>query len=165
MIAALLIPMLNMSPAPTSATQKLMNLVNKFGKGDCSKNEVRRICVLTKGPTRADYVSSNYVSHAVSNFVRNSAKKSAITQPQTLKRLLTNYVKPLLKNLSFNTSIRNNTSGLKLTRLGMLLVKCWVSWLMIWANAIWWPTSCVKRFLLKHDTKLTTVSFCHCWGL
>ena len=64
-------------------------------------------------------------------------KTSAITQPQTLKGLLTNYVKLLLKRLSFNTSIWNNTSGLKLTYLGMLLVECWVRWLMTWAKGIW----------------------------
>ena len=49
-------------------------------------------------------------------------KTSAITSPQKLKELLTNCVKFLLKLLSFNTLIRNETSGLKLTRLCLLLV-------------------------------------------
>ena len=50
-----------------------MNLVDKFGEDDCSENEART-SVLTNGPTRADYLSSNHVSHAISNFFSNSAK-------------------------------------------------------------------------------------------
>ena len=111
-IAAPLTSMLRMSPTPTSATQKSMNLVDEFGGGNCGENEARAPAS-TKGPTRADYLSSDHVSYAVSNYLTPDAKK-----------LLTNYVKPLLKRLSFNTSIRNDTSGSKLTRLGMHLVGC-----------------------------------------
>ena len=54
--------------------QKLMNLVDEFGEGDYGENEVRT-STSTKGPTRADYLSSNHVSHAVCNFVSNSVKE------------------------------------------------------------------------------------------
>ena len=64
--------MLRMSTTPT--TQKLMNLVDKFGKGDCGENEAKRASASTKGPTGADYPFFNHVNHAVSNIVSNSAK-------------------------------------------------------------------------------------------
>ena len=51
-----------------------MNLIDKFGGGDCDENKVRKTSALTKGPTRADYSSFNHVSHSVSNFVSNSTK-------------------------------------------------------------------------------------------
>ena len=72
-IAAALTSMLMISLSPTLAKQKLMNLVDKFGGGNCVKNELRT-SALTKGSTRADYPFSNHASHAVSNFVSNSAK-------------------------------------------------------------------------------------------
>ena len=150
--------MLKMSLTQTSGTEKSMNLVDEFGGGDRAENEART-SVSTKGPTGADYPSFNHVSHAIRNFVSNSAKNVSNTQSQTLKALLTNYLKPLLKRLSFNNLIRNNISGLKLTRLGILLMECWVSWLMTWGNGIQWLTSYIKWFLPKLDTKLTTVSF------
>ena len=52
-----------------------MNLIDEFGEGDCGKNEARRASTSTKGPTGADYLSSNHVSHTISNIVINSAKK------------------------------------------------------------------------------------------
>ena len=64
--------MLRMSP--TSSTQKSLILVDEFGGGDCGKNEAKKASTLTKMPTGADYLSSNHVSHAVSNIVSNSAK-------------------------------------------------------------------------------------------
>ena len=64
--------MLMISPTPT--TQNLINLVDEFGGGDYDKNEVKRASASTKGPTKADYLSFNYVSHAISNIVSNSAK-------------------------------------------------------------------------------------------
>ena len=70
-IAALLTSMLKMSP--TSTTQKSMNLVDEFGGGDRGENEARRASASTKGPTKADYLSSNHVSHTISNIVGNSA--------------------------------------------------------------------------------------------
>ena len=51
-----------------------MNLVEEFGGGDRDKNEARRAFALTKGPTKADYLFSNHVSHTISNIVSNSAK-------------------------------------------------------------------------------------------
>ena len=51
-----------------------MNLEDEFGKGDHGKNEARKAFASTKGPTGKDYPSFNYVSHAVSNIVSNSAK-------------------------------------------------------------------------------------------
>ena len=111
-IVASLTSILRISPTSMSVTQKSMNLVDEFGRGDRGENEARTSASI-KGPTRADYLSSNHVSHAVSYYLT-----------QTLKRLLINYVKLLLKRLSFNTLIWNNTSGLKLTYLGMQLVGC-----------------------------------------
>ena len=61
--------MLRMSP--TSTTQKSMNLVDEFDKDDHGENEVKKAFALTKGLTGADYPSSNYVSHTVSNNVIN----------------------------------------------------------------------------------------------
>ena len=61
--------MLKMSP--TLTTQKLMDLVNEFGGSDCGENEARRASALTKGPTGADYLSSDHVSYTVSNNVSN----------------------------------------------------------------------------------------------
>ena len=51
-----------------------MNLINKFGGGDCGRNKAKKPFVLTKRPIGADYQSSDYVSHVVSNFVSNFAK-------------------------------------------------------------------------------------------
>ena len=59
----------------TSTTQKLINLVDEFGKDDCSENEARKASASTKGLTGADYPSSDYVSHTVNNIVSNFAKK------------------------------------------------------------------------------------------
>ena len=73
-IAALLTSMLRMSSAPKSAMQKLMDLIDEFGGGDHGENKARKTSASTKGPTRADYLSFDYVSHAVSNFVSTSAK-------------------------------------------------------------------------------------------
>ena len=64
--------MLKMSP--TSTTQKSINFVDEFDGGDQGKNEARKAFSLTKEPTGADYLSFNYVSHVVSNIVRNCAK-------------------------------------------------------------------------------------------
>ena len=71
-IATLLTSMLRMSL--TLTTQKLIDVVDKFGEGDYSKNEAKRTSALTKRPTGMDYLSSNYVSHAISNIVSNYAK-------------------------------------------------------------------------------------------
>ena len=64
-------PTLMLKISPISTTQKFMNLGNKFDGGDRDKNEARRASASTKGPTGADYTSSNHVSYAVSNIVSN----------------------------------------------------------------------------------------------
>ena len=76
--------MLRMSQ--TSTTQKLMNLVDEFARGDCGENEARRAFASKKRPIGADYPSSNHVSytvsnivsHTISNIVSNSAKNVSI---------------------------------------------------------------------------------------
>ena len=60
--------------SPTSTTQKLRNLVDEFDGGDRGENEVRKAFALIKGPTKADYPSSDHVNHTVSNIVSNFAK-------------------------------------------------------------------------------------------
>ena len=64
--------MLRMSLIPT--TQKLMEVVDEFGTGDCGENKVTKTSALVKKSNAADYPSSNHVSYAVSNFVSNFAK-------------------------------------------------------------------------------------------
>ena len=66
--------------------QKLMNLVDEFGRGDCNKNKVKRAFASTKEPTEVDYSSSDHVSHTVSNIISNSAKNvSNYLTPDTKK--------------------------------------------------------------------------------
>ena len=67
--------MLRMNRTPPSAMKKSMNLVGEFGRGDCGENEARAPAS-TKGPTRADYSSSDHVSNAVSNYLTPAAKKA-----------------------------------------------------------------------------------------
>ena len=50
--------------------QKSMDLVDEFGRGNCGENEARKISTLMKGPTGADYQSSNHNNYAVSNFAK-----------------------------------------------------------------------------------------------
>ena len=71
-IVALLTSMLRIRP--TSTTPKSMNLVDEFDRGFCGENEARRAFASTKRLIRADYPSSDHVSHAVSNIISNSAK-------------------------------------------------------------------------------------------
>ena len=73
-IAALPTSILRMSATPTSVTQKLMNLIDEFGRGDCGENKARKTSTPIKGLTKADYSSFNHVSHIVSNFVTNCDK-------------------------------------------------------------------------------------------
>ena len=63
--------MLEMSPTPTSTTQKSINLVDEFDEGDYDKNEAKKTSATTKELTGAYYPSSNHVSYAVSNFAKN----------------------------------------------------------------------------------------------
>ena len=62
-----------------------MNLVDEFGKGDCGENKART-SASKKRPTRADYPSSDHVSHAIRNFVSNSAKNVSNYPPPNAKR-------------------------------------------------------------------------------
>ena len=52
-----------------------MNLVDEFGKGNRGENEARTSASI-KGPTRADYLSSDHVSHAISNYLTLDTKKA-----------------------------------------------------------------------------------------
>ena len=51
-----------------------MKFVDEFGGVDYGENEAKRASASTKGPIGADYPSSDYVSHIVSNIVKKSAK-------------------------------------------------------------------------------------------
>ena len=51
-----------------------MNLIDEFIGDDRGKNKAKRAFASTKRPTGADYLSSDHVSHAVSNIISNSAK-------------------------------------------------------------------------------------------
>ena len=51
-----------------------MDLVDEFVGGNRNENKARKTFALTKRSTRADYISSNHISYAISNFVSNSAK-------------------------------------------------------------------------------------------
>ena len=71
---ASLTSMLSMSLTQTLAMQKLVNLVDEFDGSDCSENKARKTSASTKKTTKANYLCSKYVSHAVSNFVSNTSK-------------------------------------------------------------------------------------------
>ena len=60
--------------SPISTPQKLINLVDEFGEGDCGENKMKRAFPSTKEPTGANYLSFNYVNHTASNIVSNSTK-------------------------------------------------------------------------------------------
>ena len=104
--------------------QKLIDLIDKFDGGDCDENEARKTSASTKRPTKADYLSFNYVNYAVSKFISNSAKIVNNYLIPGIKRAFDQLRQAFIKALIFYTSIRNDTSGLKLTRLGILLVEC-----------------------------------------
>ena len=106
--------MLRISPTPTSATQKSMNFVDEFGKGDCAKNKVRRASASTKKPIKIDYPSSNHVSHSVSNFVSNSAKNVSdyLTSDikKTFNQLCQAFIKaPILQHFDLEQYIQVET--------------------------------------------------------
>ena len=64
--------------SPISTTQKLINMVNVFDRDNCGENKAKKTSMSTKGSTGADYLFSDHVSHAVSNFVSNLPKTLAI---------------------------------------------------------------------------------------
>ena len=68
-----------------------MDLVDEFDGSNCGENEAKRTYASTKRATRADYPSSNHVSHDVSNFVNNSAKN--------VSNYLTSYTKKTFDQL------------------------------------------------------------------
>ena len=51
-----------------------MNLVDEFGGGDCGENEAKKTSASMKRLIRVDYLSSDHVSHAISNIVSNFAE-------------------------------------------------------------------------------------------
>ena len=48
-----------------------MNLVDEFDRCNCGENEARKAFASTEMLTEADYLSSDHVSHAVSNSAKN----------------------------------------------------------------------------------------------
>ena len=101
-----------------------MDLVNEFGGDDCDENEARKISTSIKGLTGADYPSSNYVSHAVSNFVNNSAKNvNNYPTPDAKKafdQLRQSFTKaPILQHFNLEQFIRVETdaSGYAISRV------------------------------------------------
>ena len=157
-IMAPLTSMLRMSPIPTSATQKLMNLVDEFGRGDCGKNKVRT-SVLTKGPIKADYPSSNHVSHVVSNFVSNSAKNVSNYLTSDAKKAFDQLCQafteaPILQHFDPEQYIRVETDLFGHAIGGMLsqLTNDLGQWYLV-------AYFLRKMIPAKLDTKLTMVSF------
>ena len=59
----------------TPIRQKLINVIDEFGKGDCEENEAKRDSALKKEPIRVDHLSANYVSYIVSNLVSKNVSK------------------------------------------------------------------------------------------
>ena len=151
-----------MSLRPISATQKWMNLVGKFSKGDCGENELRSTSASAKGPTRADYPSSNHVSNAVSNFVSNSTKNvtnyltsDAKTAFNQLRQAFTKA--PILQHFDPKQyiHIKIDTFGQTIGQVLSQLTNDLCQWHpLVYFLQKWFP--------LKYNTKLTMVSF---WSL
>ena len=55
--------------------QKLMDVIDEFGKGDCGENEAKKASTSIKKLIGADYLSANHVSHTVSNLVSKNVSK------------------------------------------------------------------------------------------
>ena len=87
--------------SPTSTMQKLMNLVDEFGKSDHSENEAKRAFASTNEPNRADSPSFDYVSHTVSNIVSNSAKNVSNYPILDVKRAFDQLRQALIETLIF----------------------------------------------------------------
>ena len=136
-----------------------MNLVDGFSRGDCGDNEARKTSALTNRSYKVDYLSFDHASHTVSNFVSNSAKNVSNYLTPDAKRAFDQLRQAFTEVPIFQHFDPEQYIQVELICQGMLLVKCWVKWPMTWVNGIWWPTSRVKWSLLKHDTKLITVSF------
>ena len=81
--------------------QKLINLVNEFGEGDHGKNKAKRASVSTKGPTGADYQSSNHVSHTICNINSNSAKNVSNYLTSDAKKAIEQLFQAFTKALIF----------------------------------------------------------------
>ena len=99
-----------------------MDLVDEFDV--YGENEGRRTSALTKGPISADYLSSHHVSHAISNFVSNSAKNISNYLTPDAKRafdqLLQAFIEaPILQNFDPKRYIQ-----VEPMHLDMLLLEC-----------------------------------------
>ena len=95
-----------------------MNLVNEFGGGDCGENEARKASVSTKGPIRADYLSSNYVSYTVSNNVSNYLTPAAKRAFDQLRQAFTEA--PIFQHFDPKQYIRVETDASGYATSGML---------------------------------------------
>ena len=106
-ITAPLTSMLRISPIST--TQKSMNLFDEFGGSDCGKNEARRASASTKGPTGADYPSSDHVSHTVNNNVSSYLTLDTKRAFDQLRQAFTEA--PILQNFDPKQYIRVETDA------------------------------------------------------
>ena len=76
-----------------------MDLVDKFGRGNCSRNKAKKIFVSIKGPTGADYLPFNHVSHIVSNFAKNFSDYLNPDAKKTFDQLCQAFIKvPILQH-------------------------------------------------------------------
>ena len=122
-ITASLTSILKMSP--TSTTQKLINLVDEFGRGDRSENEAKKASASTKGPTGADYLSFDHVSYSVSNIVSNFAKNASNYLTTDAKRAFNQLCQafieaPIFQHFDPEQYIRVETNALKHIISGVL---------------------------------------------
>ena len=82
-------------------------MADKFSGGDCGEYEVRKASASTKIPTGADYLSFDYVSHAVSKNVSNYLTPDT---KKTLDQLRQAFNKaPILKHFDPEQYIRVET--------------------------------------------------------
>ena len=100
-----------------------MDLVDEFG--DHGENEAKKTSTSTKGSIGADYLSSDYVSHAVSNFVSNSNKNvsnyltpDAIKAFDQLRQVFTKT--PIFQHFDLKWYIRVETDASRYAIRGLL---------------------------------------------
>ena len=86
-----------------------MNLVDEFDKGDYGENEARKVSASTKGPTRADYLSFDHVSHTVSNNVSNYLTPDTKRSFDQLRQAFTEA--PILQHFNPERYIRVETDA------------------------------------------------------
>ena len=111
--------MLKMSPTWTK--QKLINLVDEFVGGDQGENEAKSAFASTKGPTGADYSSSDHVSHTVSNSAKNVSNYLTPNAKRAFDQLRQAFTKaPILQHFDPEQYIRIETDASGHTISGVL---------------------------------------------